>query len=99
MTGLHWWTILCAFASALVRCISITLDNKKSLDEFVGNAKSCVYRGDEEALRAIMTGEFSVDDIFVKNKWMYPIACLSFFYHCHDHDFMHPLTASFLVKI
>lgn len=52
--------------------LGFTLDNKKSLDEFVGDAKSCVYRGDEEALRAIMTGEFSVDDIFVKNKWMYP---------------------------
>lgn len=52
--------------------LGFTLDNKKSLDEFVGDAKSRVYHGDKEALKAITTGEFSVDDIFVKGKWMYP---------------------------
>lgn len=52
--------------------LGFTLDNKKNLDEFVGCAKSCVYREDRQALHSILTGEFSVEDIYIKGKWMYP---------------------------
>ena len=38
----------------------------------MGCAKSCVYHGDKKALKSILTGEFSVNDIFVKGQWMYP---------------------------
>lgn len=51
--------------------LGFTLDNKRDLDTFVGDAKSCVYHGDEVALRSLMTGEFSVDDVYV-DEWMYP---------------------------
>lgn len=54
------------------KILGFTLDNKKDLDTFVGCAKSCVYHEDKEALRSILTGEFSVNDIYVKGKWMYP---------------------------
>lgn len=52
--------------------LGFTLDNKCDLDTFVGDAESCVYRGDAEALRSLITGEFGIDDIYVKGKWLYP---------------------------
>lgn len=52
--------------------LGFTLDNKQDLDTFVGNAQSCVYHGDKEAIHSLRTGEFSVDDIRVNGKWMYP---------------------------
>lgn len=52
--------------------LGFTLDNNCNLDTFVGSAKSCVYHGDERAIHSLVTGEFSVDDIYVKGKWMYP---------------------------
>lgn len=52
--------------------LGFTLDNKCDLDTFVGDAESCVYRGDGEALRSLITGEFGIDDIYVKGKWLYP---------------------------
>ena len=51
--------------------LGFTLDNKCGLDEFVGNAKSCVYHGDKDAIKALLTGEYSVDDVYTDN-WMYP---------------------------
>lgn len=54
------------------KILGFTLDNKKDLDTFVGCAKSCVYHEDKDALMSILTGEFRVDDIYVKGKWMYP---------------------------
>lgn len=42
------------------------LDNKCDLDTFVGNAKSCVYHGDEQAIHSLVTGEFTIDDVYVK---------------------------------
>lgn len=51
--------------------LGFTLDNKSDLDTFVGNAKSCVYHGDKEAIKALVSGEFSVEDIYTDN-WMYP---------------------------
>lgn len=52
--------------------LGFTLDNKKDLDTFVGCAPSCVYYGDKEAIHSILTGEFTVDNIFVKGTWTYP---------------------------
>ena len=53
------------------RILGFTLDNKKCLDDFVGNAESCVYWKDREAVRAIQTGKFSAGDVYVKD-WKYP---------------------------
>lgn len=52
--------------------LGFTLDHKCDLDAFVGDAKSCVYHGDESALESLITGEFSVDDVYVKGEWLYP---------------------------
>lgn len=51
--------------------LGFTLDNKKCLDDFVGDAGSCVYWEDKAAVRSIQTGVFSVGDIYVK-EWKYP---------------------------
>lgn len=53
------------------RILGFTLDNKRDLDTFVGNAQSCVYHGDKAAVKSLATGEFSVDDVYV-DQWMYP---------------------------
>jgi len=52
--------------------LGFTLDNRCDLDTFVGDVKSCVYHGDEKAIHSLLTGEFSVDDMYVEGKWMYP---------------------------
>lgn len=52
--------------------LGFTLDNKCSLPEFVGDTPSCVCHDDKEALRSILTGEFSVEDVYVKD-WSYPV--------------------------
>lgn len=52
--------------------LGFTLDNKKNLNDFVGCAESCVCYDDKAAIHSILTGEFSVDDIFVDN-WEYPV--------------------------
>lgn len=52
--------------------LGFTLDNRCNLDDFVGDAKSCVYHGDSQALHSIITGEFTADDVYVKNEWKYP---------------------------
>lgn len=52
--------------------LGFTLDNKCDLDTFVGDAESCVYHGDLAAIHSLVTGEFTVDDVYVKGNWMYP---------------------------
>jgi 3'-phosphoadenosine 5'-phosphosulfate sulfotransferase (PAPS reductase)/FAD synthetase len=54
------------------RILGFTLDNKCDLDTFIGNAKSCVYHGDPAAVQSLLTGEFTIDDVYVKGRWMYP---------------------------
>ncbi len=54
------------------RILGFTLDSKCDLDTFVGDAASCVYHGDKEAIRSLVTGEFTVDDIYVGDTWKYP---------------------------
>lgn len=52
--------------------LGFTLDNKCDLETFVGDAESCVYHGDDKALRSLVTGEFTEDDVYVKGRWLYP---------------------------
>ena len=51
--------------------LGFTLDNKCDLDTFVGDAKSCVYHGDKQAIHSLVSGEFSVKDVYVED-WKYP---------------------------
>lgn len=55
------------------KILGFTLDNKCDLDTFVGDARSCVYRGDVSAIHSLITGEFGVDDIYVTGDWKYPV--------------------------
>lgn len=52
--------------------LGFTLDNKCDLETFIKGAESCVYHGDFQAIRILVTGEFTVDDVYVKGHWMYP---------------------------
>lgn len=54
------------------KILGFTLDNRCDLDTFVGDAKSCVYHGDEAAIQSLITGDFSVEDVYVKGDWRYP---------------------------
>lgn len=54
------------------KILGFTLDNKCDLETFVGNAKSCVYHGDKEAIHSLITGEFKVENIYVTGEWKYP---------------------------
>lgn len=54
------------------KILGFTLDNKCDLDSFVGSAKSCVSHCDERAIHNLITGEFTVDEVYVKGDWMYP---------------------------
>lgn len=51
--------------------LGFTLDNKCDLDTFVGDVKSCVYHGDKQAIHSLITGDFSVKDVYV-DDWKYP---------------------------
>jgi len=52
--------------------LGFTLDNKKSLPEYVGNSKSCVYYGDKKALHQLVSGKFTKEDIISTGEWKYP---------------------------
>ena len=52
--------------------LGYTLDTKVDLDTFVGDAPSCVHHGDPKALHQLVSGEFSVEDIYTKEPWAYP---------------------------
>ena len=53
------------------KILGFTLDNKKTLAEYVGNAKSCVCHDDPRALYQLTTGEFSVSDV-ERQEWTMP---------------------------
>ena len=38
----------------------------------MGHTKCCVYHGDEAAIQSLITGDFSVDHVYVKGDWRYP---------------------------
>lgn len=52
--------------------LGFTLDNKKNLDEFIGDTPSCVCWNDKKAIQSILTGEFGTEDIYTEN-WNYPV--------------------------
>jgi hypothetical protein len=54
------------------KVLGFTLDNDCDLDTFIGNVGSCVYHGDKEAIHSLVTGEFSVDSVYVQGEWKYP---------------------------
>jgi 3'-phosphoadenosine 5'-phosphosulfate sulfotransferase (PAPS reductase)/FAD synthetase len=51
--------------------LGFTLDNNKPLDEFVGDAESCVYHGNQTALRQLVSGGFTRSDIY-SPEWDFP---------------------------
>lgn len=53
--------------------LGFTLDNKKCLDDYVGDAKSCVNWKAEKAIGQLQSGYFSADDIFTPcHLWTFP---------------------------
>ena len=54
------------------KILGFTLDNKCDLETFIRGAGSCVYWGDKPAIHSLVTGEFTVDDVYVEGDWMYP---------------------------
>ena len=55
------------------RRLNFTLDNKKSLPEYVGDAASCVYHGDPRALYQLKTGDIEPTDIYPSGEWLFPV--------------------------
>lgn len=53
------------------RVLGFTLDNKKPLAEYAGDAKSCVCHDDLRALHQLTTGEFTAADA-VRKEWTMP---------------------------
>lgn len=53
------------------RILGFTLDNKKTLSEYVGGTKSCVCYDDPQALHQLLSGDFSVDDVEL-TEWTLP---------------------------
>jgi len=51
--------------------LGFTLDNKKTLAEYVGDAASCVCRDNPEAIRQLVTGRFFPGDVYTQN-WQFP---------------------------
>lgn len=52
--------------------LGFTLDNKKDLDAYVGDAESCVYHGAPKALHQLVSGDFSVEDVYCDGAWRFP---------------------------
>lgn len=52
--------------------LGFTLDNRCSLEEFVGEARSCVYHGDKAAIHSLLTGEFGIGEVYGEGVWEYP---------------------------
>ena len=55
------------------KILGFTLDNHCDLETYIGSADSCVYHGDKEAIQSLLTGEFPVESVYVKDKWKYPV--------------------------
>lgn len=53
------------------RVLGFTLDSRKPLAEYIGNAESCVCHDDTKALAQLTSGVFSVDDV-EKEHWTLP---------------------------
>lgn len=55
------------------KVLGFTLDNHCDLETYIGSADSCVYHGNKEAIQSLLTGEFPVESVYVKDKWKYPV--------------------------
>lgn len=55
------------------KVLGFTLDNHCDLETYIGSADSCVYHGDKEAIQSLLTGEFPVESVYVKDKWKYQV--------------------------
>jgi len=56
------------------KILGFTLDNKKTLEEYIAGADSCLNPKDTEAIRQIKTGEFNPEDIFISDdEWRFPV--------------------------
>lgn len=53
------------------RILGFTLDNQKTLSEYIGDAKSCVCHDNPKALHQLITGEFRLDDVY-SEYWALP---------------------------
>lgn len=53
------------------RILGFTLDNQKSLTEYVGDAESCVCHDDLQAIFQLVSGNFSIADV-KKTNWVIP---------------------------
>lgn len=53
------------------RILGFTLDQKKTLAEYIGDAKSCVCHDNPKALLQLTSGEFSVADVEME-EWILP---------------------------
>jgi 3'-phosphoadenosine 5'-phosphosulfate sulfotransferase (PAPS reductase)/FAD synthetase len=51
--------------------LGFTIDNQRSLDEYAGNAESCVCHTDTAALERLRTGRFSQTEIYTTD-WRFP---------------------------
>lgn len=52
--------------------LNFTIDNKKTLLEYVGDTASCVTHSDLKAIEQLKTGRFTADDVFVDGLWQLP---------------------------
>lgn len=53
--------------------LGFTIDNKMNLDEYTGDAASCVSHANQRALEQLITGIFSTEDIYTDpNRWQFP---------------------------
>ena len=50
--------------------LNFTVDNKYNLDDYTGEAESCVSHKDPDVIRSLVTGKFE-EDVYVK-EWDYP---------------------------
>lgn len=55
--------------------LGFTLDNKKDLEAYIGDAESCLYQ-DGKAIEQIITGTFSIEDIYT-DSWKFPAGAFS----------------------
>jgi len=51
--------------------LGFTLNVYQTLDEYVGDAESCVYRGDPKAMSQMLNGVFMPEDLYTE-EWYYP---------------------------
>lgn len=72
----HWRGLLDLFPEEVnkviedERILGFTLDNKKDLRSYIGDAESCV-NWDMTAISQLVSGQFAVEDVYVKN-WTLP---------------------------